>query len=119
MTAEPIDRRTIEVAAGATAVSTVGLPELVRLAQVELAANVEAYRRWYECVHETEDRCMFLVDAGHWGTIADRLQLDAHEADALRRTHEEQLKRVGRRTGREREFEIALEIREAVVVATG
>lgn len=118
MTAEPIDRRTIEVAAGATAVSSRGLPDLVHLAQVELAANADAYRRWYECVHETEDRCTFLVESGHWARIADRLRLDAHEADALRRTHEEQLRRIGRRTGREREFEVALEIREVVVVAT-
>lgn len=118
MAGEPIDRRTIQLAAAKTAVSSDELPELVRLAQVELSSNLTAYRRRYECVHEAEGRCVFLVEDGHWSAVAAHLHLESHEADALRYAHEEQLKRIGRRADREAEFEAALEIREAAIVAT-
>lgn len=118
MSGDPLDRRTIQAGAARTAVSRDELAELVGLAQVELSSNLTTYRRRYECVHEAADRCVFLVEDGHWGAVADHLRLESHEADALRYAHGEQLKRIGRRTGREDEFEAALEIREAAVVAT-
>jgi hypothetical protein len=59
---------------------------------------------------------VFLVPRDHWGAVGERLGLAARERDAVRRAHEEQLRRVGSETGRRDEFEAALEIRSAVVI---
>jgi hypothetical protein len=48
--------------------------------------------------------------------VGERLGLTARECEAVRRAHEEQLRRVGTETGRREEFESALDIRSAAVV---
>ncbi|HKL29165.1 MAG TPA: hypothetical protein VJ898_07835 [Natrialbaceae archaeon] len=92
---------------------------LVDRVQAHLGSNIDDYRRQYEAVHETAERVVFLAETGHWERVGDRLGLHEREVDAVRRAHTEQLEVIGRREGRESEFEAALEIRDPVVVATG
>ncbi len=117
MGAEPIEGQVLMLA---TAKASVGprLPALVDRVQATLEERLDRYRREYECVHETPERACFLVEWGHWEELGDELGLGRRERSAVRRAHEEQLLRTGRRTDREAEFETALEIREPVVVGT-
>ncbi len=112
---EPIEGQVLMLAAAKASVGP-RLPALVDRVQAILGERLGQYRREYECVHETADRACFLVEWGHWETLGDELGLDRRERSAVRRAHEEQLLRIGRRTDRETEFETALEIREPVVV---
>mgnify|MGYP006304914129 CR=1 FL=1 len=70
----------------------------------------------YERVHVDDDGAIYLVPPAFWRDHGTSMGLERREWDAIRRAHEEQLLRVGRRTGRRDEFETALEIRSAVVV---
>lgn len=116
-TGDPIDG---DVFILASAKASVGarLPTLVEQAQADLGPRIEDLRRQYELVHESDEREVFLAEKGFWETVANRLDFDRREIDGIRRAHEEQLRDLGRRTGRLDEFETALEIREAVVVGT-
>lgn len=80
------------------------------LRDVDLAA--------YECVHRDDERTIYLAEADFWRTAGEELALERREWDAIRRAHDQQLRRVGSRAGRRDEFETALEIRTAVVVET-
>ncbi|ELY77436.1 hypothetical protein C486_15069 [Natrinema gari JCM 14663] len=94
------------------------MPELLERAQTVLAPKRDRYRREHERLHATADRDVFLVDHGHWTEIGAAVGGSDRELSAIRRAHEEQCLRLGRRTGRESEFETALEIRDPVVIGT-
>lgn len=111
-----IDGAVLLLAAGKASVAPQRLPDLVERAAARLRDRVATYRRTRERVHADGTREIYLVDRDHWSTLGDELGFDERETDAVRRAHEEQLLHVGRRTGREEEFDHALEIREPVVV---
>jgi hypothetical protein len=115
---DPLDGPVLVLAAAKASVTPQHLPELVDRAQAHLGPRLAEYRRDYECVAEESNRVVFLVERDHWRGVGAELGLDEREADALRRAHEEQLRRLGTVTDRREEFESALDIREAVVVGT-
>lgn len=112
----PIEGQVVLLAAAKASVSGSRLPALLERAQTELGPEIEAYRRRYELVVEDANVCCFFVPADHWEGVGERLGLDRREHEAIRRTHEEQLKRLGKREGRREEFETALDLRTAVVI---
>ncbi|ELY58944.1 hypothetical protein [Natronolimnohabitans innermongolicus] len=114
MAGDPIDGQVLLLTAAKASVPPNRLPGLVDRAQKALASEHERYRREYERVHADDEREAFLVEWGHWEAVGDELGLTDRECTAVRRAHEEQLLRIGRRTDREGEFETALEIREPV-----
>lgn len=118
MTTDPIDGNALVLAAAKASVSGERLPELVDRAQNLLGPRHEEYRRRYECVHEDETRSVFFVEEGHWAELGDELELETREWRALRRVHEEHLKRIGGDLDRREEFETALDVREVVVIGT-
>ncbi|MFC6989477.1 hypothetical protein ACFQJD_13585 [Haloplanus sp. GCM10025708] len=113
---DPIEGQVLLLAAAKASVSADRLPELVSRVERLLDPRRDEYRREYECVYEDDDRVVFLVAPGHWERVGDELDFDRREREAVRRAHDEQLLRVGRRTDRRDEFETALDIRDAVVV---
>lgn len=119
MAGEPIDGQVLLLTAAKASVPPTALPDLVDRTQAHLASNRERYRREYERLYEGEAFDAFLVDWGHWENLGDAVGLEGRERSAVRRAHEEQLLRVGRRADREEEFETALEIREPVLIGTG
>ncbi|WP_049922652.1 hypothetical protein [Halopiger djelfimassiliensis] len=118
MGGEPIEGQVLLLTAAKASVPPNRLPALVDRAQAVLDSRRERYRREYERVYEGETFEAFLVKWGHWDELGEELSLTARERSAVRRAHEEQLLRVGRRSDREPEFETALEIREPVVIGT-
>ncbi|UIO99517.1 hypothetical protein Hbl1158_13470 [Halobaculum sp. CBA1158] len=121
-TGHPIDSNALLVAAAKASVGPGRLPELLRAADDHLRERAGEYERTYERVDDATDgesgeaAATYLVPEGHWAEIGDALELNRREADALRRAHEQHLLRVGTRRRRRREFESALELREAVVI---
>ena len=118
MAGEPIEGQILVLTAAKASVAPTRLPDLVDRAQAQLASERERYRREYERVHADARREAFLVEWGHWDELGDELGLTERERAAVRRAHEEQLLRIGRRTDREETFETALEIREPVCIGT-
>lgn len=120
MAGSPIEGQVIVLTAAKASVPPSRLPGLVEQTQAILEEDVQRYRREYERidVDRADGYEAFLVDWGHWEAIGERARFDARERAAVRRAHEEQFLRLGRRTGREEEFETALEIREPVIVGT-
>ena len=108
MAGDPLDGDALVLTAAKASVSGERLPDLVD--------RRSEYGRRYERAHETDDRVVFFVEEGHWAELGEELGLDRREWTALRRAHEEHLKRLGSDLGRREEFESALELREAVVV---
>jgi hypothetical protein len=113
---DPLDGQVLILAAAKASVPAERLPQLVDQVQADLGPRFETYRRSYEAVHEAPERWVFLVPLDHWDSIGERLGLTLREREAVRRAHEEQLRRVGSETDRREEFESALDIRSAVVV---
>ena len=110
----PIDGQVIVLTAAKASVPPARLPDLLERTAAHLNSQLERYHREYERIYGDEHREAFLVEWGHWDEVGATLELDDREASAVRRAHEEQLLRIGRRRDREAEFETALEIREAV-----
>ena len=122
MAGEPIDGQVLLLTAAKSSVPPTRLPDLVDRTQAALASRLERYRREYERIYDGAEEDdpfeAFLVDWGHWKELGDEVGLEERERSAVRRAHEEQLLRVGRRLDREDEFETALEIREPVLIGT-
>lgn len=114
--ADPIEPQVLILTAAKASVAPTRLPTLVDRAQAELVPDLERYRREYECVYEDDERAVFLVEWGHWEDLEERMAVSERERSAIRRAHEEQLRRIGRREDREDEFETALEIRDPLVI---
>jgi hypothetical protein len=116
---DPLDGQVLLLAAAKASVPTTDLPRLIDRVQADLGPRFEEYRRAYEAVYESPERWLFLVPLDHWETVGDRLDLARREREAVRRAHEEQLRRLGSRLERRDEFENALEIRSAAMVGIG
>lgn len=114
--AVPIEGQVMLLVGAKASVAPSRLPDLLATAQAYLADRREDYERRYERVHETADAAYFLVESGHWQSIRDDLGVDEREADAVRRAHDQQLLREGRRIDRRDEFGTALDVRESVVI---
>lgn len=112
----PIEGQVILMTAAKASVAPDALPSLLDAVQDHLGPRLEVYRRRYELAHEDDERALFFVPTDHWGEVGERLDLGRREIDAVRRAHAEQLRRIGRREGRDEEFESSLEIRQAAVV---
>lgn len=112
-----IEGQILLIAAAKASVSPTRLPELVGRVSDALAVDRDRYRDAFECIREDDERAVYLVPEGHWVELGTEVGLDRREWRAVRRAHNEQFRRIGRRTGRREEFETALEIRDAVVVA--
>lgn len=112
----PLDGDVLVLAGAKASVSPDRLPELVRRAQERLGPRLDEFERAYETVHADEERVVFLVSTGFWSDVGAELGFESREADALRRAHGQQLRRIGSETDRREEFVTALEIREALVV---
>ncbi|WP_440766119.1 hypothetical protein [Natronorubrum sp. DTA7] len=119
MVGDPIEGQVLVLTAAKASVPPERLPTLVDRAQALLGPSHERYRREYERCYADENLEVFLVEWGHWDELGDDLDLNGRERSAVRRAHEEQLLRIGRRTGQEAAFESALEIREPVCIGTG
>ena len=118
MAGEPIEGQVLLLTAAKASVPATRLPDLIERAQAVLGSALERYRREYERLHAGDELEVFLVDSGHWDELGVEFDVTGRELSAIRRAHEEQLLRIGRRTDREAEFETALEIREPVVIGT-
>ncbi len=116
MAGEPIEGQILLLTAAKASVPATRLPDLIDRAQTMLGRRIERYRQEFERFYAGEDCEVFLVEWGHWDEIGAELGVSDRELSAIRRAHEEQLIRIGRRTDRESEVETALEIREAVVI---
>lgn len=113
----PIEGQVFLLAGTKASVPLERLSTLLEQVQDHLGPRVAEYERRYECVYDRNDTYAFLVEPGHWTDVGSDLDLTQREADALARTHAEQVSRLGKDLGRRDEFETALEIREAVVIA--
>jgi hypothetical protein len=113
---DPMDGQVLLLTAAKASVSPQRLPDIVDLTQAHLADRLDEYRREYEVAFDQPDRVGFFVDDGHWEALGHRLGFDEQEADALRRIHAAQLRRIGKELGRMEEFETALDIRDALVI---
>ncbi len=116
MAGDPIDGQVLVLTAAKASVPAPRLPTLVDRVQQRLATDRDRYRREYERLHDGESIEAFLVERGHWETIGDELGFEHRELSAVRRAHEEQLLRIGRRLDRDSEFETALEVRDPVLI---
>ncbi|MFC4357588.1 hypothetical protein ACFO0N_06445 [Halobium salinum] len=112
----PIEGQVLLLTAAKASVGPGALPDLLTRVQADLGPRIEEYRRRYELASEDDGRATFFVEPDHWDAVGDRLGFGRRETDAVRRAHEEQLRRVGSRTDRRDEFETALELRAAAVV---
>jgi hypothetical protein len=116
---DPLDGQVLILASAKASVTPQRLPTLVDRVQADLGPRFAEYRRAYESVYESDERWVFLVPTDHWETVCERLGFTARERRAVRRAHEEQLRRIGGEEDRRDEFESALDIRSAVVIGVG
>ncbi|WP_256403376.1 hypothetical protein [Halorubrum salinum] len=112
----PIEGAALVTSAALASVPASRLPELLARVQADLGPRIDAYRRRYERIAADADREAFLVEPDHWESIAERLDLDDRERDAVVRAHEAAVVRVGGDGRAREEFETALEIRSGVVI---
>lgn len=119
MRGDPIDGQILLLAGSIASVAPERLPDLVDRVQADLGERLADYTRRYELACETDAAAYFFVEAGHWESVGDRVGLNDRETSAVKRAHHEQLRQVGRRTGRREEFETAFDVRECVVIGRG
>lgn len=113
-----IEGQIIMLAGAQASVTLPRLSDLLDRAAQYLTDRRETYERRYERVDAPEEASYYLADAGHWEDIGTQLGFDDRETDAVRRAHEEQFERDGRRMDREEEFTTSLEIRDVVAIPT-
>ena len=119
MAGGPLDGNALVLSAAKASVSGERLPDLADRAQGLLGPRLPEYGCRYECAHEDESQAVFFVESGHWTDLGEEMGLKEREWEALRRAHAEHLQRLGGDLDRRREFETALELREAVVIGKG
>jgi len=115
MSRHPIEGQIVLLAGAQASVTLERLSELLPEVQTHLEAHRKEYERNYERI-ESDDNVYHLVEPDHWEQVGAVLGLDKREIDAVRRTHEAQFTRDGRRLDRTEEFESALSIRTPVVM---
>ncbi|WP_135828788.1 hypothetical protein [Halorussus halobius] len=113
----PVEGQVLVLTAAKASVPGRRVPDLVAEARRELDPRTDELRRRYERVHADDVRDIFLAPTGFWVEVGEDLGWSERAREAVARAHAEQLLRVGRREGRESEFEAALDVREAVVVS--
>lgn len=113
----PIEGQVLLLAGAKASVPLERLSTLLERMQRHLEPRLAEYERRYECVYDRNGTHAFLVEQGHWAEVGGDLDLSEREADALARTHAEQVSQLGKDLERRDEFDTALEIREAVVLA--
>jgi hypothetical protein len=117
MTGEhPIDGQVILQAGAFASVPLKTLSGLVGRVQRHVESKRSAYEQQYERI-EGETRHYYLTGERYWADVATAVGLTEREIDAVRRAHERQFRRDGRKLDRDAEFEAALEIRSPVAVA--
>lgn len=116
MAGGPLDGHALLLAAAKASIPGERLPDLVDRLQIRLAPRQQEYARRYECAHEDATHAVYFVERGHWETLGSEFDLERREWHALRRAHEEHLKRLGTEFSRRAEFEAALELREVVAI---
>lgn len=112
----PIEGQVVLLAGAQASVTLQQLSRLLERVQRHLAGQRDHYERRFEYI-EGVDTGYFLTDIEHWDHVADDLSLDESQSDAVRRAHEAQFQRDGRRLDRSEEFETILEIRQPVAIA--
>lgn len=113
----PISGQVVLLAGAKASVPLERLPDLLDRVAGHVDQESTRYERRFERVATDEERRLYLVPCGHWRRLGEAVELTERETDAVRRAHEEQFLRVGRRTDRREEFDHALDIREAVAVS--
>ena len=111
----PIEGQIVLLAGAQASVTLPQLSALLERVHGHLAERRESYERRFECI-ECPDTVYYLVGIDHWDCVAADLHLEDREIDAVRRAHEEQFRRDGRRLDRLAEFETALDIRHPVAL---
>lgn len=114
MVSHAIEGQVVLMAGAKASVSLSRLSELLERFQTHLDGDRDEYDRRFECLDGSADVIYYLVPAGHIGTVGSELGFTDRESDAIRRSHQAQFERDGRRLGRGEEFEAALEIRDVV-----
>lgn len=112
----PIEGQVVLLAGAQASVTLQRLSALLEAVQRHLVGRREDYGRRFEMV-EADGRTYYLAGADHWERVGEELGLDDSEAEAVRRTHDAQFRRDGRRLDRKSEFETAMEIRDPVAIA--
>lgn len=111
----PIEGQIVLLAGAKSSVTLKRLSALLEDVQRHLAESRTEYERQFECI-EGPDTEYYLAGVDHWENVASALDLTSRERDAVRRAHEAQFRRDGRRLDREEEFERTLSIRCPVVI---
>jgi hypothetical protein len=111
-----IEGETVLLAGAQASVTLSRLSTLLDCTARHLVDRRESYDRQFERVDGTDGVSYYLTESAHWDTVGARLEFEDRETDAVRRTHETQFERDGRRMGRTEEFETTLEIRGVVAM---
>lgn len=117
MVDHPIEGQLLLAAGARASVPIHRVEGLVEEAQAYVEANRADYERTYERIAGARDVDYYCVEDGFWTQAGEELGFDRREADAVRRAHEAQFTRDGRRLDRQSEFETTLELREIVAVS--
>ncbi|MDS0220502.1 hypothetical protein NDI54_03955 [Haloarcula sp. S1AR25-5A] len=112
----PIEGQIVLLAGTQASVPLDQLPDLLERVQTYLREHRAAYDREYERINGPRAADYVCVEAGHWDTIGADLDLGEREQDAVRRAHDAQFERDGRRLDRSEEFEATLEIRDVLAI---
>jgi len=109
----PIEGQIVLLAGAKASVPLTRLSELLERTQCHLEPRRGELARQYEHI-DADGVEYYLAEVGYWEDVGGQLGFTDRETDAVRRTHEEQFRRDGRRLDRREEFETALDIREIV-----
>lgn len=114
----PIEGQVILLAGAKASVTLTRLSELLDLVQRYLGDRIDTYDRRFERIDGPNGTIYYLAGPEHWESVGRKLDLSEREIDAVRRTHEAQFERHGRRLDRKAEFETSLEIRDVLAVTS-
>lgn len=113
-----IEGQIVLLASAKASVTLARLSELVEDIEDYVRDRRETYDRSFEQIEGVGGTRYYLTGPEQWDRIGSDLGLDGSETDAVRRSHEAQFQRDGRRLDRTEEFESALEIRTVVAIGT-
>lgn len=113
-----IEGQIVLLASAKASVTLARLSELVERVERYLRERRETYDQDFERIDGIGGTRYYLTEPEHWDQIGSNLGFDARETDAVRRSHEAQFRRDGRRLDRVEEFESALEIRTVVAIGS-
>lgn len=112
----PIEGQVVLLAGAQASVTLDHLSALLERVHEHLVGRHGSYDRRFERI-DADGTTYFLAGADHWETVGEEIGLSDREVAAVRRAHESQFRRDGRRTDRTEEFETAMEIRDPVAIA--